>query len=59
MIVIVPITKDEAMFLRRCKVKAFITKPTTNGKRYMEEQDDAMRLLKEYRSGDYVTGGNK
>lgn len=55
-IFIVPITKDEAMFIRSRK-KVHISKPTRHGKRFMEEDESTMKLLKEYRSGKYPMGG--
>lgn len=43
------------MYMRNLKAvgahKAFITKPTRHGKRFMEEDGKAMRLLREYRTG--------
>ena len=55
-IIIIPITKDEAMFIRSRK-NVHISKPTRHGKRFMEEDVSAMKLLKEYRSGKYPMGG--
>lgn len=57
-IIIIPITKDEAMFMRTRK-KVHITKPTRHGKRFMEERADALALLREYRAGKYPMGGKK
>lgn len=59
MIFIIPITKDEAMFIRKNCPKVHVSKPTTNGRRFMEEEKEAMKLLKAYRRGDHNLGGKK
>lgn len=60
MILIIPITKDEAMYLRNVKkVRCHISKPTRNGKRYMEENPYALRALDKYRNGRVVGGGKR
>lgn len=57
MINIVPITKDEAMFMRRQKrVKCYIPPKTTHGKYFLTEEADALQLLKEYRAGKLKSG---
>ena len=59
MIFIVPVTKDEAMFIRKCCPKVHVSKPTTNGRRFMEEDRTAMDLLRKYRKGEFANGGAK
>ena len=58
-IFIISITKDEAMFMRKKCPWVHISKQTTNGKRFMEEERKAMFTLREYRSGKYGFGGKK
>jgi hypothetical protein len=36
-----------------------VSKQTTNGKRFMEEERKAMAVLRDYRSGKYGFGGTK
>ena len=59
MIFIVPVTKDEAMFIRKNFPRVHISKQTTNGRRFMEEEGRAMKALKEYRKGNLGVGGAK
>jgi len=56
--IIIPITKEEAVFLRTHLDRVFITKPSHHGKRYLEETVRAVKLLSEYRDGKYGFGGN-
>ena len=57
MITIVPINKEEAAFIRKMRPNVHVSHPTTNKKYFMEEEREAMRLLREYRNGKYVRGG--
>lgn len=60
MITIVPITKDEAMFMRKQKwVKCYIPPKTTHGKYFLTEEADALRLLEEYRADNLKIGRNR
>lgn len=56
-IIIIPITKDEAMFMRKNCPWVHVSKQTTNGKRFMEEEKKAMKVLRDYRAGKYGFGG--
>lgn len=48
------------MFIReRSRKKVHITKPTRHGKRFMEEDRDVVRLLRDYRAGKYPMGGKR
>lgn len=57
MIIIVPINKAEAAFIRKMCPKVHVSRPTTNKKYFMEEAKYAMKLLKEFRDGKYTDGG--
>ena len=57
MITIVPINKEEAAFIRKMMPNVHVSHPTTNKKYFMEEERNAMRLLRDYRSGKFVRGG--
>ena len=60
MIIIVPVTKDEAEFIRKRFPKVHVSKQTTHGRRFMEENVFALKYLEEYRSSKtYKVGGNK
>lgn len=59
MIIIVPITKEEAMFIRERCPRVHVSKPTTHGKRFMEEHPAAMKLLREFRADTDRRGGKK
>jgi hypothetical protein len=48
-----PITKKEAMFLRAHLKGVVISHPTRHGKRFLEEADEAVAMLKAYRAGEY------
>lgn len=47
------------MFIRKNCPNVHVSKPTTNGKRFMEEHPHAMCMLRDYRNGKYGFGGNK
>lgn len=45
MILVIPITKEEAMFLREHRAQRYISRPTRNKKYFMAEEPAALRLL--------------
>lgn len=46
----VPITKEEAMFLREHRAQRYISRPTRNKKYFMAEEPAALRLLERFRN---------
>lgn len=47
------------MFIRKRCPKVHVSKPTTNGRRFMEEDRTAMAFLRDYRAGKYPVVGGK
>lgn len=60
MIIIIPINKAEAAFIRKMCPNVHVSHPTTNKKYFMEEAKHAMKLLTEFREGKHKNsvGGN-
>ena len=47
------------MFMRKMCPWVHVSRQTTNGKRFMEEEKKAMNVLRDYRAGKYGFGGKK
>lgn len=56
MILIIPINKAEAAFMRKACPKVHVSHPTTNKKYFMEEDRYAMKVLQKFRNGEYKEG---
>ena len=56
MITIIQLTRDEAAFIRKMRPGVHVSRPTPTKKYFMEEERDAMRLLRDYRNGKYGFG---